>query len=245
MTSTAPSEGKSTVANKLAHDFAALGVRTLIIDTDMRRPNQHRLFGTDNIIGLSNLLTGTLDQESAAKIFRETDDPRLRLMTAGTVPPNPVDLLVSPRMGKLLAALGDRFELIIFDCPPVMGLSDAPVVSRFAEGTIMVVSQKQVARKSAVHAAERIRRAGGQLIGAVFNKFDAGLTDGYSGYRYMSYDYYSYSGSGGSDELLGYEQPASQHGQAERCEAEDTMIRYLIGFRRAGSAIRDRLERAE
>ncbi|MCP1198397.1 polysaccharide biosynthesis tyrosine autokinase [Notoacmeibacter sp. MSK16QG-6] len=245
VTSTEPSEGKSTIAHKLAQDFAALGVRTLLIDTDMRRPNQHRMFGTDNVIGLSNLLTGTLDQRGATKVFRQTENPNLRLMTAGTIPPNPVDLLVSSRMTKLITALDERFDLIIFDCPPVMGLSDAPVISRLAEGTILVVSQKQVLRKSAAHAAERIRRAGGQLVGAVFNKFDAGLTDGYSGYRYMSYEYYQYAGSAETPSLSKPE--AVSHSDAQETAQSRREVNDSIydRFRRAGVAIRDRLERAE
>ncbi|OXS99387.1 hypothetical protein B7H23_14595 [Notoacmeibacter marinus] len=244
ITSTEPSEGKSTVAQKLARDFAALGVRTLLVDCDMRRPNQHRLFGTDNTIGLSNLLTGTLDAKSAAKVFRETKYQGLRLMTAGTIPPNPVDLLVSSRMAKLVAALNDRFDLIIFDCPPVIGLSDAPVISRLAEGTIMVVSQNQVARKSAVHAAERIRRVNGQLAGAIFNKFDAGVTDGYSGYRYMSYDYYHYGGTDGAEQLA-MSSDSSTAGQSKSSQTDDAHGSIFDRFRRAGNALRDRLERTE
>ncbi len=244
ITSTEPSEGKSTVAQKLARDFAALGVRTLLVDCDMRRPNQHRLFGTDNTIGLSNLLTGTLDAKSAAKVFRETKYQGLRLMTAGTIPPNPVDLLVSSRMAKLVAALNDRFDLVIFDCPPVIGLSDAPVISRLAEGTIMVVSQNQVARKSAVHAAERIRRVNGQLAGAIFNKFDAGVTDGYSGYRYMSYDYYHYGGTDGAEQLA-MSSDSSTAGQSKSSQTDDAHGSIFDRFRRAGNALRDRLERTE
>lgn len=244
ITSSEPSEGKSTVAQKLAQDFAALGVRTLLVDCDMRRPNQHRLFGTDNTIGLSNLLTGTLDAKSAAKVFRETKQPGLRLMTAGTIPPNPVDLLVSSRMAKLVAALNDRFDLIVFDCPPVIGLSDVPVISRLAEGTVMVVSQNQVPRKSAVHAAERIRRVNGQLVGAIFNKFDAELTDGYSGYRYMSYDYYQYGGANEKEQLAVADE--SSFSEPARTSASDKNNGSILDrFRRAGNALRDRLERTE
>ncbi|WP_162787175.1 GumC family protein [Notoacmeibacter marinus] len=245
ITSTEPSEGKSTIAHKLAQDFAALGVRTLLIDADMRRPNQHRIFRTDNIVGLSNLLTGTLDQRSAAKIFRQTDNPNLRLMTAGTIPPNPVDLLVSSRMTKLMAAMTDRFDLVIFDCPPVMGISDAPVISRLVEGTVLVVSQKQVPRKSAVHAAQRVRRAGGQIVGAVFNKFDAGLTDGYSGYRYMSYDYYRYGGDDESLSLDGPKKDAVSNTKRTSQAANKTHDSIFDHIRRASTAIRDRLERTE
>ncbi|RLQ87565.1 polysaccharide biosynthesis tyrosine autokinase [Notoacmeibacter ruber] len=202
ITSTEAAEGSSSVARKLAQDFSALGLNILLIDCNLRYPKQHFLFGIENLTGLSDLLSnndddvslssllnGKNDGRSAAKVFRETSTPGLKLMTAGAIPSNPVDLLASSRMSKLVAALSDHFDLIIFDCPPILGLADAPLISRLAEGTAMVVSQKQVARKSAVHAALRIRRVNGRIFGAVFNKYDAGRSEGYPSHHRILYDY--------------------------------------------------------
>ncbi|RVB31938.1 polysaccharide biosynthesis tyrosine autokinase, partial [Mesorhizobium sp. M7A.F.Ca.CA.004.05.1.1] len=144
VTSSEPSEGKSTTSFKLGQDFAALGARVLLVDGDLRKPNLHRLFGLDNAIGLSNLLTNTVRKDDLPGIFRPTKYPNVTVLTSGTIPPNPADLLSSPKMALILTNLGKRFDLVIIDAPPVVGLSDAPILSRLAEGTLMVVSTNQV-----------------------------------------------------------------------------------------------------
>ncbi|TIT69948.1 MAG: CpsD/CapB family tyrosine-protein kinase, partial [Mesorhizobium sp.] len=109
----------------------------------------HRLFGLDNTIGLSNLLTNTVRREDLATIFRPTKYPNVTVLTSGTIPPNPADLLSSPKMAVIVTSLGKRHDVVIIDAPPIVGLSDAPILSRLAEGTLMVVSTNQVTRKSA------------------------------------------------------------------------------------------------
>ncbi|RUY52726.1 polysaccharide biosynthesis tyrosine autokinase, partial [Mesorhizobium sp. M7A.F.Ca.CA.001.12.1.1] len=156
VTSSEPSEGKSTTSFKLGQDFAALGARVLLVDGDLRKPNLHRLFGLDNAIGLSNLLTNTVRKDDLPGIFRPTKYPNVTVLTSGTIPPNPADLLSSPKMALILTNLGKRFDLVIIDAPPVVGLSDAPILSRLAEGTLMVVSTNQVTRKSAKTALKRL-----------------------------------------------------------------------------------------
>ncbi|TIN18367.1 MAG: polysaccharide biosynthesis tyrosine autokinase, partial [Mesorhizobium sp.] len=169
VTSSEPSEGKSTTSFKLGQDFAALGARVLIVDGDLRKPNLHRLFGLDNTIGLSNLLTNTVRKEDLASIFRATKYPNVTVLTSGTIPPNPADLLSSPKMALIVTNLGKRFDLVIIDAPPVVGLSDAPILSRLAEGTLMVISTNQVTRKSAKTALKRLRAAGANVVGAAMS----------------------------------------------------------------------------
>ncbi|MER9133410.1 polysaccharide biosynthesis tyrosine autokinase [Mesorhizobium sp. M0768] len=195
VTSSEPSEGKSTTSFKLGQDFAALGARVLIVDGDLRKPNLHRLFGLDNTIGLSNLLTNTVRKEDLAGIFRATKYPNVTVLTSGTIPPNPADLLSSPKMALIMTNLGKRFDLVIIDAPPIVGLSDAPILSRLAEGTLMVISTNQVTRKSAKAALKRLRAAGANVVGAAMSKFAVNKFDYNYAYKYMNYQYYNYGTS--------------------------------------------------
>ncbi|MER8749855.1 polysaccharide biosynthesis tyrosine autokinase [Mesorhizobium sp. M1050] len=195
VTSSEPSEGKSTTSFKLGQDFAALGARVLLVDGDLRKPNLHRLFGLDNVIGLSNLLTNTVRKDDLAGIFRTTKYPNVTVLTSGTIPPNPADLLSSQKMAMILTNLGKRFDLVIIDAPPVVGLSDGPILSRLAEGTLMVVSTNQVTRKSAKTALRRLRAAGANVIGGAMSKFAVNKFDYNYAYKYMNYQYYDYGAS--------------------------------------------------
>jgi len=192
VTSAIPSEAKSTTAFKLGTDFGVLGARVLVIDGDLRKPNLHRLFGLDNTIGLSNLLTNTVRREDLSGIFRATKFPNVRVLTSGTVPPNPADLLSSPRMALLINQFSKRFDLIVLDGPPIVGLSDAPILSRLVEGTLVVVSTKQVTRKSAKAAVKRLRAAGAIIVGAALTRFSLQKYDYSYADQYMNDQYYTY-----------------------------------------------------
>lgn len=195
VTSAEPSEGKSTTAFKLGQDFAALGTKVLIIDGDLRKPNMHRLFGLDNTMGLSNLLTNTVRKEDLVDVFRTTKFPNVTVLTSGTIPPNPADLLMSAKMAMIVNNLGKGFDLVIIDAPPIIGLSDAPILSRLAEGTLMVVSTNQVTRKSAKTALNRLRAVGGNVVGAAMSKFAVNKFDYNYAYKYMNRQYYDYGTS--------------------------------------------------
>ncbi len=192
VTSSEPSEGKSTTAFKLAQDFGALGARVLIIDADLRKPNLHRLFGVNNVLGLSNVLANTIQKTDAKNIFRKTSYENVMVMTAGTIPPNPADLLSSPRMGTVISSCLEPYDLIIFDGPPIVGLADAPILSRIVETTLMVVSADQVTRKAAKAALKRLKSAGGIVAGAAFSKFEVNRFEYNYAYKYMSYQYHTY-----------------------------------------------------
>jgi capsular exopolysaccharide synthesis family protein len=195
VTSSMPSEGKSTTAYRLAHDFAALGRKVLVIDADLRRPRLHRVFNTDNAIGLSNLLSNVVRQGDVVSIFRRTQDPNVTFLSAGTIPPNPADLLTSQKMAMTLHYCAKKYDIVIVDSPPVMGLSDAPILSRQADATLMVVSSKQVTRKAAKGALARLKAAGGNVVGAAMTKFAVNQLDYNYAYRYMQYNYYTYESS--------------------------------------------------
>jgi len=236
VTSSEPAEGKSTTAFKLGQDFAALGAKVLLVDGDLRKPNLHRLFGLDNTIGLSNLLTNTVRKEDLVSVFRPTKYPNVTVLTSGTIPPNPADLLSSPRMALIVTNLSKRYDLVIVDAPPVVGLSDAPILSRLAEGTLMVISTNQVTRKSAKTALKRLRAAGANVVGAAMSKFAVNKFDYNYAYKYMNYQYYDYGANtpkleGKVDDGAG--QPA----------AKSPTFRHMV--RRIRSGIGDFLDRAK
>lgn len=192
VTSSEPAEGKSTTVYKLAQDFGALGARVLVIDCDMRKPNVHRQFALDNAVGLSNVLTGTVRSSGSSDVIKDGKMPNVSVITAGTIPPNPADLLSSARMGMMLSALNKRYDLVLLDGPPIIGLSDAPLLSRLAEATLLVVSTNRVTRKSAKAALKRVRSAGGNVIGAAMTMFAVAKFDYNYNYRYLTYNYYNY-----------------------------------------------------
>ncbi|WP_339760449.1 polysaccharide biosynthesis tyrosine autokinase [uncultured Hoeflea sp.] len=192
VTSADPSEGKSTTVAKLADDLASLGAKVLIIDADMRKPSIHRIFNIDNAIGLSNLLMNTIAREDVPQLIRRSKNPNVFVMPAGTVPPNPADLLSSARMGIVLSSLHKHYNMIIIDGPPVIGIADVPILSRLTEATLLMVSTNKVARKSAVVAVKRLKSAGANLVGVALTMFATSKFDyNYnSNYSYLNYKYY-------------------------------------------------------
>lgn len=199
VTSSEQGEGKSVAARKLAAEFGALGLKVLVIDADMRRPAQHRLAGMANDLGLSNMLTNTVPAEKsreAIEIMNTTPWPNVWLVSAGTMPPNPADLIASRKMERFVRACRSRFGIVIIDSPPVMGLADALLLSRIADATLFMVSAHQVGRKVAQNALRKIRQSGGHVIGAAFNKFRMDRFEYNYAYRYMNHGYLTYSPDG-------------------------------------------------
>ena len=178
---------------KLAKEFAAVGNKVLVIDADLRRPSMHRMFRADNTIGLSNLLTKTIDQNEAPKLFHQISvEPPITLLSSGPMVPNPADLLASVRMSEVMRVCIDRYDIILVDGPPIIGLSDALILSRLCEATMLVVAAHPTTRKSARAALKRLRTAGGNIIGSTLNKVDVERHDYDRSFRYMYEGYYGY-----------------------------------------------------
>ena len=159
VTSAVPEEGKSTTSLNLAVTLAQLGQRVLIVDTDLRRPRLHKVFGMANEVGASTFLSGL--EDDAAGLTMHTPIPNLDIMSSGPVPPNPSELLNSPRfneLGRELLAAG--YEHILYDSPPLLAVSDPVIIASRVETAIIVVRAGKTTRQSIRVAVEKMRQTG-------------------------------------------------------------------------------------
>lgn len=182
--STRPGEGKTTTSIALAYSLARLGANTLLVDADLRKPSLNEILGLSLKLGLSNFLTGANTLE---EIVQASDQPGLSIITSGPLPPTPAELLADNRLRMFCAAAEERFDVVIFDGPPVMGFADAPLISAVAAGTILVVEAGKTKRGPITSTLHRLRRARAKVLGAVLTKFDARKAtygDGYGSYSY-------------------------------------------------------------
>lgn len=187
ITSSQPSEGKTTTSNVMALKLARLGHKTLLIDGDLRRPTLHRLMNVKEQPGLSSVLAG---QSKLQDVIRSSDEPNLSYMTALPIPPEPSLLLGSPRLTAIMEELKGQFDVIIVDCPPMLGLADAVSWSTHADAVLLVVDASQGHRGAVKASLRRLRLVGAPIIGIALTKFDpkaAGGDYGYYGYRYYNY----------------------------------------------------------
>ncbi len=191
ITSASPGEGKSTTARALAQNIAELGRRVLIVDCDLRNPSLHRHFNADNSTGLTNFLAGGM---KPMELIQKTAMPNLSYLSTGPLPPNPAELLMGSKLVSFLTVAVEKFDQIIIDGPPVLGLADAPILANRATATLLVIEAGETRVAVAKNAIKRIFAARGHLIGAVMSKYNAKLHSGY-GYGAGDYDYYSYGGN--------------------------------------------------
>jgi len=186
ITSASPKEGKSTTVANLAITLGQGGQKTLLIDADLRRPVIHSVFGYNKEPGITNYLVG---RASVEEITRITPIPNLSLITSGTIPPNPSELLGSPRMREFLDQMREKYDMILFDSPPVMAVTDAQVLSQHADGVIVVLAAGQTQIELAKRTKQALLKVDAPIIGYVLNNFD--VTKAYGSY-YKYYRYYNY-----------------------------------------------------
>lgn len=165
VTSSVPKEGKSEVSANLAAAMAQVGRRVLLIDADMRHPSQHHLWELTNSVGLSNVIVGEAEFNTVVKEVM----PKLDVLTAGVIPPNPVALLDSKRMASLIENFSKNYDCVIIDTPPLAGIADAPILGKMADGILLVVRPKVVDSVSANAAKEFLARSGQHVLGLVAN----------------------------------------------------------------------------
>ena len=170
VTSTVPGEGKSWVTSNLAVAFAQTGKKVVIIDSDMRKGRLHNIFEIPIYPGLSNYLAETEENNEIEKFIYETEVENLSVIPAGNVPPNPSELLSSEKMVKGLEELKEKFDIILFDSTPCMLVTDAVIISRIVDYTIIVSSHKTTKIEDLKTVQKNIENVGGKIAGVVINK---------------------------------------------------------------------------
>jgi non-specific protein-tyrosine kinase len=165
VTSPGAVEDKSTVLANLAVVLAQSGRRVLVMDCDMRRPAQHRLFGLANDRGTSTLLAADGPPDGGA--VQSTDVPGLTVLASGPLPPNPAELLGTPRMGEVLAALAARADIVLVDAPPVVPVTDAAEVAPLVDGVLLVLAAGRSRRDQTQRAREILDRVRARVLGVV------------------------------------------------------------------------------
>jgi capsular exopolysaccharide synthesis family protein len=191
VTSPGEGEGKSTVAANLAIVEAQSGKKVVIVDADMRRPKVHVQFNKTNRIGLSDVVTDKLKIEDVVKTFEQVEN--LSIITCGTIPPNPAELLGSAKMSKTIKELESRYDMIIFDTPPMI-VSDAQILSSKVDGLVYVIIPGRTNAVTAKRPLEELKRIGSKILGIVVNKIPRNRDYYYGGYNYYSpySNHYSY-----------------------------------------------------
>ena len=180
ITSAKAAEGKSTTAINLALALAQDGLQVAIVDADLRDPDLAKQLKMKPTVGLTDVLTGDVELETAMYGFR----PSLDVLFAGAVPPNPSELLGSQRMASIIEELSDRYDYVIFDAPPVLPVTDAVVLATQVDGALMVVREGRTSRAAAADAARRLKGVNANLIGFVLNGRPRPESDAY----YHAYD---------------------------------------------------------
>lgn len=188
-TSPAPGDGKTTCAINLATVLAQNGARVLLLDADLRKPRVHRDFGKPLAPGLVNRLTEVQKSGKPSGAIGGTDVPGLFVMTAGSTPPNPAEMLGSARMAALIAGFAKVFDHVIIDSPPVIGLADALVLSRLVDGVILVTAAGVTGKDDAKMSIKRLRQVQAPVLGLILNAVDL-ESPSYAYYASYYYDYY-------------------------------------------------------
>lgn len=183
ITSAGPEEGKSTTIANLGVSFAQTGKKVLIVDTDMRKPTIHAIFGLRSDIGVTSVLAGDMPLEQA---IQGTEAENLHVLTCGPIPPNPAELLESQRFATLLEEVKSRYDVVLFDAPPIIAVTDASILAAKLDGLILLMGVNKVTRKAAKHALQLLASARVKVWGMVVR----GVRPDNDGYYYAYYHRY-------------------------------------------------------
>lgn len=184
ITSANPGEGKTVTASNLAIVFAQTGRRVLLVDADLRKPGIHAIFNLKNEEGLTTLLRR--DDLTLASVARESEVPGLRILTTGSVPAYPAELLGSRRMQTVLERMIAETDLVVLDGPPLLAVTDSVIMSSYASATLLVIDADRSRRRAVSRASEALTRSGARILGAVINRVPAHLQSELGSYH----DYY-------------------------------------------------------
>jgi capsular exopolysaccharide synthesis family protein len=195
-------EGKSTTVFNLAAVFAQSGQRTVMVDSDLRRPTLHKMLGITNNIGLTNYL---LKQNTLEETIQTTGLPSLDFMASGKLPSSSLGILSSAQMKNLISELKQRYDVVLFDSPPIMGVSDASILASEVDMTLQVIQYRRYPQPMNIRAKQLIEKVGGNLVGIVLNNINMSQDESYYYYSGYYHDYYSknedqepVSGAGGA-----------------------------------------------
>lgn len=179
VTSSAPSEGKTTTATNLAVAYSETGKNVLLVDCDLRKPRLHKVFNTSNLIGLTSVLASKSSLNDTVKPVKDG----LSILTSGPIPPNPVELIRSNMMEQLINTLRDLFDVVIFDTPPVGLVTDAAIISSKLDGVVLVVASGKSQIEATLRAKENLQNVNANLLGAVVTMIPIDTR----GYQYYTY----------------------------------------------------------
>jgi len=180
-----PSEGKTTTVINTAIALSQTGAQVIIIDSDMRKPRVHKVFNEENGAGLSSFLSGNANLES---VIKKSDVPNLCYIPSGPIPPNPSELIGSKLFKSMMESLGERFDHIVLDSPPVLGFADTMIISTSVDGVILVVWGGKTPRETLQRAKEVLHQVNAKILGVVINRIDIQRSD--YGYYYYKYQHY-------------------------------------------------------
>lgn len=195
ITSCAPDEGKTTTAINLAISMANTGMKTLLVDTDLRLPTIEKAFGIGNKIGITNYITREIDLED---IIYKTNIENFYITPCGTVPPNPAELLSTEKFSEFIETVKNQYlkvvkgqlDMIIFDTPPLGSVIDAAIISAQTDGVLLVVKAKSINYKLGKQVKEQLEKANAHILGVVLNKITKkDLKHGYYYYNYYNRDF--------------------------------------------------------
>lgn len=179
MTSSKPSEGKTTVLYSIAKSFAENGNSVVLLDLDLRMPKVGKVAGIETNMGLTNVITGKVELDRA--LIRDQYEENLFVLLSGPVPPNPAEILASNHVKELIEELSQRFDYVFLDTPPVGLFTDASIVSTYCDGVIFAIKSNDTKKEEVSHALENLNKVKGKVLGAVLTFADLSEST-YKGY---------------------------------------------------------------
>jgi polysaccharide biosynthesis transport protein len=193
VTSSQAGEGKTTTAVNIAVTLSQTGEKVILLDCDMRNPRVHRILGLENMNGMSTFLSGNSDLSS---MIQQSEIPNLFAVSAGRIPPNPAELLGSPRMKQGLALLDEYFDHVVIDSPPVLSVTDARIISSLVDGVVLVIKGGETPKEAVQRTKRLLHEVHAHVIGTLLNNVDVRSADYYYYSKYYHYGYGKRYGQG-------------------------------------------------